>query len=103
MTTTNYRLYKNHFLCTRSDRPVLLSEDAVSGAYHQSSTPPGCADAAYNIVLRALAGEPLPNDPKISCEDGGDFVQWALQWLQIREDEIERARLIVKIADGGKK
>jgi hypothetical protein len=44
-----------------------------------------------------LADSPLPNDPPISVEAGADREQWMLEYLQIRDDEIERAQLICKI------
>ena len=94
-----YKLVKNHVVCTRSDMPILMSDDLCSGPYDKSSIPPGCTDSAYNIVLRALAREPLRDDPRVSVEDGGDKDTYMLQWLGIRNDEIERARLVTRIVD----
>jgi len=97
--TYHFKLFKNHVLCTRSDRPVLLSADGVSGAYHVSAILPGSDSTAFEVVLRACARESRPNDPPVGVEDGGDLDTYMLQFLNIRSEEIEKARLITRIMD----
>jgi hypothetical protein len=97
----NFKLFRNHYLAGNAQRPVLLSPDGTgSGPFTHADRLPGCSDTAYNIVLRALAGEPRPNDPAILVEDGAaDPFEYMRSWLGIRDEEIERAKLIVKILE----
>src|SRR5215471_2916751 len=99
----SYKLTKNHYCSFQGINPVLVSWDNTGGPYHGGSKPPESSSTYNDIMLRALANSPLPDDPKISCDAGGDLIEWGLQWLQLREDQVARARLIVKIADKGKK
>src|SRR5262249_6470243 len=99
MNEYSYRLYKNHTTCVRSDQPVLLSSDGVAGPYHASSILPGSDSTAFEVVLRACARESRPTDPPIGVEDGGDADTYMLQFLNIRSEEIEKARLITRIVD----
>ena len=98
MNDFSYKLFKDTFYCTRSDMPVLLGSDGVSGPWHKSSVLPGCSDSAYNIVLRALACEPRADDPRVLVEDGADRDEWMLQYLGIRDEEFAHAELLMKVA-----
>ena len=93
----SYRLFKNTFMCPHPGRgPVLLSKDGVAGPFDKGSKPPGMLDSAEATVLRALAREPLPDDPVIDAEPGADRDTYLLEFLQLDEGQIARARLIVK-------
>jgi len=93
----HYKLFRNTVLCIR-EQPVLMTADGIVGPYSPNDRLPGCDDNAYAIVFRALAGEPKPNDPRILVEDGAaDPTEYMWSWLGIRQDEIEKAKLIVKI------
>jgi hypothetical protein len=93
-----YKLVKNHYECYRSDSPILLSVDGA-GPYDKPAILPGCRDTAYNVVLRALAREPRPDDPSVSVEEGGDRDLYMREWIGIRDDQIAWAKLIMKIVD----
>src|SRR5262249_12962640 len=104
--TTNYsfKLVKNHFLSAHG-RPVLLTSDLCLGPFHGETVLPGCTSTARDVVLRAAANQPLPSDPQVSCEDGANLHDYMLQWLEIREAEIARSKLVVAVTEGvhGKK
>jgi hypothetical protein len=103
MSTYHFKLFKNSVFCTRSDRPVLLTADSCAGPYDPTGRLPGSNSSAHDIVLRALAGESRPDDPPIDVEEGGDLDTYMSEFLGIRQDEIERAQLIVKITQRMKK
>ena len=99
MNEYHFKLLKNHIMCTRSDRPILMTIDSCAGPYDASAILPGSDSTAYDVVLRTLARESRPDDPPLGVEDGGDADTYMLQFLAIRDEEIEKARLITQIVD----
>jgi hypothetical protein len=94
----HYKLFRNHWMAGNGQKPILMSPDGVAGPYTAADRLPGCGDTARDVVLRCLAGEKKPTDPLISAEDGAtDPAEYMRSWLGIRDEEIERAKLIVKI------
>jgi|SRR5215510_15552103 len=99
-----YDLVKNHYFCTDPNRPVLTTGgDHVGGPFDRNYILPGCTDSTYHIVMRALAGEPLPNDPRIGVEEGGDRFTYMTQFLGLTEADFQHAELICRIGKLRKK
>lgn len=100
--TFTFTLFKNTIF-SNGRGPALLTSDACLGPYAGDDVLPGCSSNARDIILREAAGLKRPDDPEILIEPGGDRRTYMLEWLQIRQEEIERAELIVKIVQGMKK
>jgi hypothetical protein len=93
-------LTKNHIGCfNQSSPPVLVTAgEHTGGPFAPSVIPLGCSDTAGAIVMRALARESRPNDPKIEVEPGGDLDTYMMEYLGISEEQLERAETLAKIA-----
>jgi hypothetical protein len=97
----NFLLTKNSWMYSgATEAPALISGDGCAGPFDREWVLPGGNSKAHEIVLRALANEPLESDPKIDAEPAECRDQYMLQFLRITESDIERARMIVKIVDG---
>ena len=80
------------------DAPVLLGGDGASGPWNRNDTLPGTkSTTAGEIVLRALAREARAGDPEIVAEPPEKFGQYCWEYLGIWDEEITRAKLIMKI------
>jgi hypothetical protein len=93
---TAFKLTKETIMSIR-DAPVLISGDGASGPWDKNSTLPGSKAIAGEVVMRALAGEARQDDPQIVADPSEKFFEYAWEYLGVRDEEISRAKLIVKI------